>query len=101
MKPFNNEQLFSTIELALAQMESGRNQELDFELIDKKMPEPLSSREKEVLACIFKSMNTKATSETLFISTNTVKFHLKNLYEKIGAHNRLELIVTLKNMILK
>lgn len=99
VKPFNKEQLFSTIELALAQMESERNQELDFELIDKKLPEPLSSREREVLACIFKGLNTKVTSEELFISINTVKFHLKNLYEKIGAHNRVELIVKLNEMI--
>lgn len=48
---------------------------------------------------IFKGMNTKATSEALFISSNTVKFHLKNLFEKIEAHNRVELIVKLKSII--
>jgi DNA-binding NarL/FixJ family response regulator len=99
VKPFNKEQLYSTIELALAQIENDRNQELDFDEIDKKIQEPLSSREKEVLSCIVKGLNTKATSEALFISINTVKFHLKNLYEKIGAHNRVELIVKLNEMI--
>ncbi|MFN3999954.1 response regulator transcription factor [Algoriphagus sp.] len=99
VKPFNKEQLFSTIELALAQMEADKNRELDFELIDKKLPEPLSAREREVLSCMFKGMSTKTISETLFISTNTVKFHLKNLFEKIEAHNRVELLVKLKSMM--
>lgn len=99
VKPFNKEQLYSTIELALAQIEKDSNQKLDFELIESRLLEPLSSREKEVLSCIFKGMSTKATSEVLFISINTVKFHLKNLYEKTGAHNRVELIVTLNNIM--
>jgi DNA-binding NarL/FixJ family response regulator len=99
VKPFNKEQLYSTIELALAEIENVKNQGIDFEAIDKKLPEPLSAREKEVLSCLYKGMDTRSAAEALFVSTNTIKFHVKNLFQKMEAHNRVELILKIKSMM--
>jgi two-component system, response regulator PdtaR len=98
VKPFNKEQLYSTIEIAWAQLQKNAAPELDLDKINAKLIEPLSNREAEVLACIFKGMNTKATADALYISINTVKFHIKNLYDKFDAHNRVELIFKLKQI---
>ena len=98
VKPFNKEQLYSTIEVAWAQLESNATPELDMSLINAQLIEPLSRREMEVLSCLLKGLSTQATAEALFISTNTVKFHLKNLYQIFNVHNRLELLYKLKQM---
>ena len=53
---------------------------------------PLSSREKEVLVCLFKGASTKAIADQLFISTHTVDSHRKNLIQKFEANNSVHLI---------
>jgi len=98
VKPFNKEQLYSTIEIAWAQLESSAAPELDMTQINAQLVEPLSRRETEVLSCLLKGMSNQAIADALFISANTVKFHLKNLYLIFNVHNRVELIYKLKQM---
>ncbi len=52
----------------------------------------LSDREKEIIACIGKGMNSKAIAEALFISEHTVKTHRRNILHKLGVKNTAELI---------
>ena len=40
----------------------------------------LSNREKEVMALIAKGMSNKFIAEKLYLSTNTIRVYLKNLY---------------------
>lgn len=98
VKPFNKEQLYSTIEIAWGQWQQHLIKDLDLEKVNGKMPEPLSAREAEVLSCIFKGMDTKGAAQALFVSVNTVKFHIKNLYDKFDVHSRVELVHKLKEM---
>lgn len=98
VKPFNKEQLYSTIEIAWSKIESKTTNELDIAQVNAQLMEPLSKRETEVLTCLSKGMNTQAIAESLYISTNTVKFHLKNLYLIFNVHNRVELLYKLKQM---
>ena len=51
----------------------------------------LSARELEVLQCILNNQKRKEISETLCISENTVKTHIRNLYGKLGVENRNDL----------
>jgi two-component system, response regulator PdtaR len=99
VKPFNQEQLYSTIEIAWGQLQQNRLQELDLGLLNRKLIAPLSAREAEVLACIFKGLDTKGAAQALFVSVNTVKFHLKNLYDKFDAHNRVELMAKVQELM--
>ena len=52
----------------------------------------LSLREAEVLALVFSALRNSDIAEMLFISEKTVKNHISNIYDKLGIHNRLQLI---------
>ena len=48
----------------------------------------LTERERTMLEAISRGLSTKAISRELWISEKTVKFHLTNIYRKLGVHNR-------------
>jgi DNA-binding NarL/FixJ family response regulator len=48
----------------------------------------LTEREHTMLEAISRGLSTKAISREFWISETTVKFHLTNVYRKIGARNR-------------
>ena len=56
------------------------------------MEHDFSMREKEVLKLILEERSNSEIAETLFISENTVKFHVRNIINKAGCKNRKELI---------
>lgn len=53
----------------------------------------LSQREREILELVTKGMSYKMISDTCNISIDTVKFHAKNIYEKLQVHSKSEAIV--------
>lgn len=52
----------------------------------------LSDRELEVLRCLPAGLSNQAMADQLYISINTVKWHLKEIYSKLGAGNRTQAI---------
>lgn len=50
----------------------------------------LSRRKIEILTCLAKGMSNKDIAQTLFISENTVKTHLKSLMLTLDCNNRTE-----------
>jgi DNA-binding CsgD family transcriptional regulator len=50
--------------------------------------EPLTEREVEVLTHLASGMSNAQIADSLFISINTVKSHLKNVYGKLGVESR-------------
>lgn len=59
----------------------------------KSEPEPeakLSPRELEVLGCVAQGMTNPEIAVQLNVSENTVRFHLKNIFEKLAVTNRTE-----------
>lgn len=52
--------------------------------------EPLTDREKEVLELVATGITNREVAQRLFISINTVKVHLRNIYTKLGADSRTE-----------
>ncbi len=53
---------------------------------------PLSERETEVLKMLCEGENYKTIAGALFVSTNTVKAHIKHIYEKLQVHTRAEAV---------
>jgi DNA-binding NarL/FixJ family response regulator len=49
----------------------------------------LTEREVTMLTALARGLSNKAIGEELWISQPTVKFHLRNLYRKLGVPNRL------------
>jgi len=48
----------------------------------------LTERELTILGAVASAMTTKAISSELWISEHTIKFHLTNIYRKLGVANR-------------
>ena len=53
-------------------------------------PEPISTREREVLLLAAKGLSGKEIASKLFISERTVQTHLASIYDKLGARNKTE-----------
>lgn len=57
----------------------------------------LTNREKEIVIEIAKGKKNHEIAKQLFISENTVKKHLQNLFQKFKVRNRMELLYKLNN----
>ncbi len=52
---------------------------------------PLSVREKQVVSLVSQGYRNKEIAERMFISEQTVKNHMHNIFDKLGVSDRLEL----------
>jgi DNA-binding NarL/FixJ family response regulator len=50
----------------------------------------LSTREREVLELVAAGLRNREIAERLMISSNTVKFHLRAIYARLGVRNRVQ-----------
>jgi ATP/maltotriose-dependent transcriptional regulator MalT len=50
--------------------------------------DPLTGREYEILQLLADGLSDQEVAERLFLSTGTIKWHLKNIYSKLGTHKR-------------
>lgn len=57
----------------------------------------LSRREKEVLDLLLKGYPNDLIASALYISNNTLKKHIQNIYNKLGVHSRSELFLLMKH----
>ncbi|MEJ2211833.1 MAG: LuxR C-terminal-related transcriptional regulator, partial [Anaerolineae bacterium] len=55
---------------------------------DGALVEPLTERELEVLHLLTTHLSSTEIAHELYISPNTVRSHIKNIYGKLGAHSR-------------
>ena len=51
----------------------------------------LSERETEIMLYVAKGYSKPFIAEKLFITDNTVRTHVKRIYEKVGVHSKREL----------
>ncbi len=56
----------------------------------------ISAREKEIVTLLVQGKTNREIAESLFISTNTVKTHIKNIYGKLQVSNRVQLFAMLR-----
>jgi len=54
----------------------------------------ISDRELEVLGLLGEGLGTSAIARTLYMSESTVKSHIAQIYQKLGANNRAQALVT-------
>ncbi len=52
----------------------------------------LSQREKEVLAALAEGNNYQGIADSLFISIDTVRHHIRNIYKKLHVHSQSEAV---------
>jgi DNA-binding NarL/FixJ family response regulator len=100
VKPFDEEDLFATIEIALynfAQKQKYTRPLLDFVRINKSLVNPLSDREFEVLQQIFEGKTNQQMADFLFVSVSTIKTHISNIFFKFEINSRTALMAKLRN----
>ncbi len=52
--------------------------------------ESLTQREIEILRLVAEGLPNRAIAQALFVSENTIKYHMKNVLQKLGVQNRTE-----------
>lgn len=93
VKPFNESDLYTTIEIALDKFAA--EQVPDFpalNILNERLKEPLTEREYETLQLLDEGLSYREIGERLFLSVNTVKSYQKNLFAKIGASSRHQVV---------
>ena len=65
---------------------------------DRRLAEPLSERELEVLALIAAGETNGEIAGKLFVSISTVKTHINNLYRKLGARSRTQAVARAREL---
>lgn len=62
----------------------------DLDALNIKLVNPLTEREYDTLKLSLQGLTNKEIADKLFVSDSTVKFHLRNIYNKLGVNNRKE-----------
>jgi LuxR family transcriptional regulator, maltose regulon positive regulatory protein len=66
--------------------------------MDQAFDEPLSEREVEVMRLIADGLTNQEIAEELFISLNTVKSHVKNIYKRMGVSKRTQAVTRWRDL---
>jgi DNA-binding NarL/FixJ family response regulator len=99
VKPFDERDLFTAIEIALYNYAQFVHPlKLDMERLNKKLTSPLTPREFEIIKDIYEGKTNQQLAKRHFISINTVKTHVKHLFEKLDVASRAEALVMLRNI---
>jgi ATP/maltotriose-dependent transcriptional regulator MalT len=62
------------------------------------LAQPLTPREKEMLNCLGDGMSNRQIAEQLVVSINTVKWYVRQIYNKLGVNNRKEAVARARNL---
>ena len=100
VKPFNERELFSSIEIALHNFSKFiLPLELNRDIINNLIVNPLTQKEFDVLKGLYEGKTNQQLAEEQFVSVNTIKTHIKNIYEKMDTHTRSETISLLNDLL--
>lgn len=100
VKPFNEQELFTSIEIALHNFSKFILPiKLDKEILNGLIVNPLTQKEFDVLKGLYDGKNNQQLADDQFVSINTIKTHIKNIYEKLDTHTRLETINLLNELL--
>ncbi len=87
VKPFQKATLLTTVKIALS-----NHERLSGKVILNFHGEILSQREKDICQKLTNGNSYKEIAETEFISVNTVRYHIKNLYVRYDVNSRSGLV---------
>ncbi|MAX71994.1 MAG: hypothetical protein CMC76_13010 [Flavobacteriaceae bacterium] len=100
VKPFNERELFSSIEIALHNFSKFiLPLELNRDVINNVIVNPLTEKEFDILKGLYDGKTNQQLADEQFVSINTVKTHIKNIYEKLDTHTRSETMSLLNQLL--
>ena len=88
VKPFKERDLAPAIEVALLRKSSESKTFPSIEQINNAIPCAITSMEYEVVKLIWKGLKNQEIADELFLSINTIKTHISNLYTKTDTNNK-------------
>jgi len=92
VKPFQDRTLLTTIKMALFNYQKMKDKEIiDKEGLEARTHKKFTNQELTIMKLMVEGLPYKAIGEELFISINTVKFHTKNIFQKLEINSRAEL----------
>ena len=95
IKPCSNKVILSSIKKALNNKIIQDKQLTEFDAAKLKVipgEKPLTKKEVAVVEHLYYGLKSQKIANYLQVSLHTVKFHLKNLYRKLGIKGRREII---------
>lgn len=104
VKPFTEAGLYSSLEIALynyAQKNKRNFPELKLSVINQGLASPVSEREFQLLQLIYDGHSNKQIAAELFISLNTVKKHINNLYLKLDVTSHSSATARIRELMCK
>lgn len=104
VKPFNEKTLLASLEIAISNHAADFNKKLpplSLEKINRRLLSTLSDREFDIAKLVYDGITNNQIAQQLFLSVNTVKTHLKNIYLKLDANTRYGVIVRLRELMMK
>ncbi len=104
VKPFNEKTLLASLEIAISNHATEKNHDLpklSYEKLNNHLISSLSEREFELSQLVYDGNTNTQIAKKLFISINTVKTHLKNIYLKLDANTRIDVINRIRELMLK
>lgn len=66
--------------------------------VPQPLVEPLSDRELQIVNLLAEQRSNAEIAQTLMVSANTVKTHLRHIYEKLGVHDRRTAVVRARDL---
>jgi len=103
VKPFNEAGLCSAIEIASynhTQRIKRQYPDLQLYKLNQLLTDPVSEREFDLLKLIYEGKTNKQIAHELFISSNTVKKHISNVYLKLDTMSRATTLVKLRELMM-
>jgi DNA-binding NarL/FixJ family response regulator len=102
VKPFNEKTLLASLEIAISNHAGDSNRKMPvlvLEKINRHLLSPLSEREFEIVKLVYEGITNNQIAEKIFLSINTIKTHLKNIYLKLDANTRYGVIIRLRELM--
>lgn len=84
----DEEDAASSVEVDPELLEAYRHQQIDALAVER----GLTNRERELLEYLSRGYGSSFIAKTLFISDNTARTHIRNIYRKLGVSSREELL---------
>lgn len=100
VKPFEEKDLLAGLEIALYNFSLRESKPtLSLPNINKHILAQISDREFDVLVAIYEGKTNQQMAESLFVSVNTIKTHISNIYLKLDVASRTAAIAKVRSWL--
>ena len=101
VKPFEEKDLLAGMEIALYNfsMRNSNKPTLSLANINKHILSQISEREFDVLVAIYEGKTNMQMADSLFVSVNTIKTHISNIYIKLDVASRTAAIAKVRTWV--